>query len=281
MSRLICLFSPTTMSRLPPELEREIFTLDAYHDARGARRLLFFAQRVKIWIEPLLWHTFIFGPSEQTSDFTKIDTSIPTISVGTFAAILKQKPAMGAAVHTLALFLLPVDYVPFFERAELSKPDLVQAVLAAFHGSLRAFIIVSIGEDLWLDPRLSANAGVVVFPNGIGDAVADWIDGATGTGSMEFWDHPDMFIAKRRAGLVGAETFTLEPVRPEPIPINVDTGRGHTLTIQRHRYARDASLSRAPPPRPRRYFFSWSVCGLVCTTSSSGRPNGCRLCPFP
>ncbi|KAF7295763.1 hypothetical protein HMN09_01119100 [Mycena chlorophos] len=307
------------MSRLPPELERKIFTLDAYHDAREARRLLFVAQRVKIWIEPLLWRLFIVGPDEEPerSEIAESHSSIPTMGVATFAGILARNAAMGAAVHdlfftaigdtyvgearvvlaqlphlhnlglgleqpcygildalspgslrrlwthltelldpasaaeggwhlehhpalsnlthlnifphpalpsalrlpSLTHFALQIDDSDILQSSQLPWPEFRQAALSALQRTLRALVIILVdwisGTDesfeLDSDPRLIAEPGFVLFPNGIGDAFADWVEGATG--GMDFWEHADVFIAKRRARLVDENTFKLEPVR--------------------------------------------------------------------
>ncbi|KAF7318414.1 hypothetical protein HMN09_00350600 [Mycena chlorophos] len=93
--------SPPTGMLLPPEIQREIFILNAYCDPREARRLLLVAQRVKIWIEPLLWRAFIVVAREELCD---VESSIlPSVDFETFRLLLAQKPAMRTAVHTLIL----------------------------------------------------------------------------------------------------------------------------------------------------------------------------------
>ncbi|KAJ7058923.1 hypothetical protein C8F01DRAFT_1147529 [Mycena amicta] len=67
---------PTTMLTpvLPPELERMIFELAAWHDRATALKLLLVARRAHIWIEPLLWKVLIIRPS--TSVLRLRDTTL-------------------------------------------------------------------------------------------------------------------------------------------------------------------------------------------------------------
>ncbi|KAF7289548.1 hypothetical protein MKEN_01503600 [Mycena kentingensis (nom. inval.)] len=54
----------TDAPRLPPELERDIFELSARNSARMRYRLLFISRRVLEWIEPILYDTLIFQPTD-------------------------------------------------------------------------------------------------------------------------------------------------------------------------------------------------------------------------
>nr|GAT52298.1 predicted protein [Mycena chlorophos] len=72
-----------------------------------------------------------------------------------------------------------------------------------------------------LDPRLTANPGFVLFQIATNDLVADWIDGATG--GVDFWDHADAFIAKRRAGILDGKPYCIE-------------GRSFTLAVPEQKF---------------------------------------------
>ncbi|KAJ7159752.1 hypothetical protein C8R46DRAFT_906451 [Mycena filopes] len=86
--------SPTP--KFPPELEREIFEWTALRDPRSIPMLILVAQRVKIWVEPLLYRIIFL------SRFLTLDDA-PTVSAEVLRKTIHQKPAdfLRTSVHHL------------------------------------------------------------------------------------------------------------------------------------------------------------------------------------
>ncbi|KAJ6481923.1 hypothetical protein C8R45DRAFT_1003463 [Mycena sanguinolenta] len=56
-------------SRLPPELERQIFEIAANSHSKSIPTLLLVARRVKIWLEPILYNVVFLSPSPSGFEF--------------------------------------------------------------------------------------------------------------------------------------------------------------------------------------------------------------------
>ncbi|KAJ7613623.1 hypothetical protein DFH06DRAFT_1242449 [Mycena polygramma] len=92
------------MPVLPTDLEREIFEITAVRYPRSIPRLVLVAQRVKIWIEPMLYRTL----SVVESAYRFQDTQTLRIEVD---ASLHSKPAsfLRSHVRHVALSKIPTD----------------------------------------------------------------------------------------------------------------------------------------------------------------------------
>ncbi|KAJ7159258.1 hypothetical protein C8R43DRAFT_994274 [Mycena crocata] len=80
--------NPDVEPRLPAELEREIFELSAYAQLRSIPSLILVAQRVKIWIEPILYRTFVVGHQTSVTEW-----SSPRMPSNDFLRLLDSRPA--------------------------------------------------------------------------------------------------------------------------------------------------------------------------------------------
>ncbi|KAJ7182354.1 hypothetical protein C8R43DRAFT_966977 [Mycena crocata] len=89
--------------RLPTELEKEIFELVAENCFPGIPGLLLVAQRVKVWIEPMLYRTLIVAASELHGDI--VDKPRRIISPEKFLEVLNSRPASFLHHHVRHLFL--------------------------------------------------------------------------------------------------------------------------------------------------------------------------------
>ncbi|KAF7364067.1 hypothetical protein MSAN_01065500 [Mycena sanguinolenta] len=95
---------------LPPDLEREIFEFVAFSNIRSIPELVLVAQRVRSWIEPLLYRNLsVFGDIE---DFRRDDdANLIRISTNDCLKILDSKPASFFDDHVrhLAFMRVPSD----------------------------------------------------------------------------------------------------------------------------------------------------------------------------
>ncbi|KAJ7876507.1 hypothetical protein B0H14DRAFT_2714090 [Mycena olivaceomarginata] len=84
---------------LPPELERLIFEIYALAHPRSIPKLMLVAQRVKEWVEPLLYRTMVVESDQPLA-------GLPTYAANVVVAAIRDKPSslFIAAVRNLCLF---------------------------------------------------------------------------------------------------------------------------------------------------------------------------------
>ncbi|KAJ7177074.1 hypothetical protein C8R46DRAFT_1078109, partial [Mycena filopes] len=80
-------------SRLPSDLEREIFEFAALSRATGIPTLMLVAWRVKTWVEPLLYRTIVVWPTHRFASMPERIDRQPIFRRQPLIQIMKSKPA--------------------------------------------------------------------------------------------------------------------------------------------------------------------------------------------
>ncbi|KAJ7058906.1 hypothetical protein C8F01DRAFT_1371058 [Mycena amicta] len=113
---------------LPPELERLIFELVAWHDRATTLKLVLVARRAHIWIEPLLWKVLVLGTYTSVRNLLgTIPSNGPahiqhlTLMASTSLAETKQLLSICSNITNLSLWTAEVHVLSDLLR-ELQQP---------------------------------------------------------------------------------------------------------------------------------------------------------------
>ncbi|KAJ7671208.1 hypothetical protein B0H17DRAFT_1085256 [Mycena rosella] len=153
--------------RLPPDLERDIFELDALENRRSVPRLLRVARRVKLWIEPLLYRV-VFLSEGKAYPHGKVESDSENIVFTPLimAAAIEQHPAWFFHTHARHLYIDcgaysdPPTSIRFMDRDPMTpgeRPGTPQeraSMLAACTGVINVMLL-NILEPQTLLPALS------------------------------------------------------------------------------------------------------------------------------
>ncbi|KAJ7493001.1 hypothetical protein B0H11DRAFT_1858985 [Mycena galericulata] len=128
---------PETDPRLPPELEHAIFEISALSRPIAIPNLMLVAQRVKIWVEPILYQIVFLSEVE-----AQLVEGFPAFTFETFLQAIDRKPPefFKYAVRHLFLGSSPYSYG--------EEVRMLDSILTACTGNTNLFAWTGFAENL-------------------------------------------------------------------------------------------------------------------------------------